>query len=217
MTTPQIANDLLIDRCEFNLTPEVIGQIANIRDQVADLLKEKGVDQLIADARSVYDFIQGLERQGLRGRDLFLAFKDNHELFKLHNDYFYLFYSMGSWATRIGKVLTSDGELFPADDLLVGELAFGITKETIEDSARPDSPNYRREEELILQEEGVDYILAEVQKLYDAARNFESQGLRGDDLGAAIRSDATLLAICKRYYGFMRVRIWGYRMQEFKH
>lgn len=213
MTTSQIANDLLIDQSEFNLTPEVIRQIADIRDQVADLLKEKGVDQLIADARKIYDFIQELERQGLRGSDLFLAFKDNHELFKLHNDYFYLFYSMGSWATKIGKVLTNDGELFPADDLLVGGLVFGIDDQAILDAGG----DRRNKEAQILEEDGAGLIKQEVQYIYDTAKQLESEGLRDKSLFQKMRSDSRLFAASHRYYGFIRGRTWGYRMQSIWH
>lgn len=210
MTTPQIADDLLIDQCEFHLTPEILAAKANIRSQIATLLREKGADQLVDDARRIYDFIQGLERQGLRGRELFLAFRDNHELFALHNECFYLFYVMGAWGSKIGKVLTLDGELFPFDDLLVGELVFGIDIQSILDAGR----EYPNEGGPILEEDGAEVILAAAQNIYDTARRLESEGLRGYALFVKMNSDPQLLAASHRYYCFIRGRIWGYRIQS---
>lgn len=106
---------------------------------------------------------------------------------------------------------TADGEKVPPDDLLVGELQFGVTEDDIRQVA---AERVNEKEGRIFEEDGVATILTELRKLYDAMCKFEAEGLRGDDLFLRVQNNPELLRISGRYYGFARGRIWGYRQQN---
>jgi|GEM_PF-4995332 len=104
--------------------------------------------------------------------------------------------------------LTPTGERIPPQDLIVGELSFGIDINTI-----LEARSKRIEEAKILEEDGAEVILERCRKLYDCCRALEQQGLRDDALYWAVKSNPELLAYSRRYYGFYRGPIWGARQQ----
>ncbi|MBI2638434.1 hypothetical protein HYW83_02485 [Candidatus Peregrinibacteria bacterium] len=103
---------------------------------------------------------------------------------------------------------TSTGERIPSQDLIVGELSFGIDEEIIREAARA-----RPQEAELLETDGLEIILQRIRELYDGIVALEKQGLRGDDLYWAVKSDPKLWLPCSRYYGFYRGPVWGARQQ----
>jgi hypothetical protein len=104
---------------------------------------------------------------------------------------------------------TPDGKRIPPQDLLVGELNFGITLEEIQ------TWNMKTQEGAnILAEETPDQILAALRELYDGMKGLEASGLRGRDLFLAVKQNQKLMKLSGRYYPFVRTQIWGYRQQS---
>ncbi|MCK9186868.1 hypothetical protein M0P48_05590 [Candidatus Gracilibacteria bacterium] len=202
-------SDIIVGDESFGLTPEIIAQQADLRDRVAELLSSVGQDNMMTDIQRLYDNIKSLEQQGLRGRELFLAIGQNPDLLSLYNTYFYVLYETVEWGKRIGRVLNTEGEIIPEEGLLVGELDFGITEDTVLEDAQG-----RTKDAKILEEEGVEIIISKSKQLFDAVKKMEAEGLRNSDLYERVHADSDLLEISKRYYGFIRRRMWGYRMQS---
>lgn len=198
--------NLIVGESPLELSPEIIKSQGELRDQVAELLSEAGVTVVLSDVKKLYDAIRSLEERGLRGRDLFLAIGQDATLLTLFKTYFYVFFETATWGKRIARVLTFEGEIGPPDDLLVGELSFGIDENTIREDA-----SLRETGDQILKEDGANKILSRTQQLYCAIKDMEAEGLRAAAILDKIVADGNLLVAAKHYYGFIRRRIWGYR------
>ncbi|MBI2634724.1 hypothetical protein HYW82_03605 [Candidatus Peregrinibacteria bacterium] len=91
--------DLLVGGLSFGIDETVILEAAKRRKEEADILTEDGLPTILQRIRELYDGIVALEKQGLRGKALFWAVKNDPKLW-LPCSRYYGFYRGPVWGAR---------------------------------------------------------------------------------------------------------------------
>lgn len=204
--------EILVGDLDFDFTLDGIQNAAQAYPHLLrEVLDENGDAKVLSQLTHLFESVRGFESMGLSGERLIEAVATDASLLEILNRYFYfLYYADVSWARKISRLISRDGQVIPPRDFIVGRLPFAITFDSVESVFR-GSNSYS----CLRESETVDGIIIAARTLFDGIVNLESRGLRGDILLQAIADDAELLPLCQRYYGFVRDTLWGYRLNSF--